>query len=222
MGAANILLDTNVLFKEGQLAQLLKLRDQGIVKLHVSSITSEKEYPNMFKAAWEGKNSQMLKDMRRAGMPKERETELMNRDRMVMDKIIMRFDVLDVSESEGDEYKHLFKDPSDAFLVAAAQKHGIKQIVSADTSAVNPQNLASLKIKWETPNELLTRFTKNFPMHMSSAFRGEKIFPPSLSGFQNELEDVRANLSQGMVFVRDHSSSGSSVKAFWRFPPNAA
>lgn len=221
MAAVKILLDTNVLFKEGQLAQLLKLRDQGVAKLHVSSITFEKEYPNMFKTAWEGKNSQMLKDMRSAGMPKEKETELMNRDRLAMDKIIMRFDILDVSESEGDKYKHMFKDPSDAFLVAAAQKHGINRIVSADTSAVDPKNLAPLKMSWETPNQFLTRLTENFPMQMSSVFRREKSFPPSLSDFENQLADARANLSQGMVFVREHSSSGGPVRSFWRMPPSA-
>lgn len=219
MPAAKVLIDTNVIYKTGQLAQLLKLRSKGLIKIYVSSETNEKEYNQNFKKSWLGINESKLRDLRRTGISQQQETRLMEEDKAKLDRVVASFEVLPVSEEDTAPYKPLFRDRSDAFLAGTAKKHGINNIVSADGSAVDPEKLRSIGILWERPDDYLSRLTEKHPGIMAKVFRGEKSFPASLRGFQNALESAREKLAEGQVFVESHARRGGVVPDHWRTHP---
>lgn len=226
MAKTQVLLDTNLLYRTGQLQVLLDLEERGVLELNISSITAYSEYKKNYEQAWRGINAKRLDEMKRIGSSVEQEKLMMQKDFEKESRVISRIKVLDVTEEEGAAFNIGVKDKSDRFLGATAQKHGIKNILSGDKKAVDKEELKKAGINFTEPGQFLAAFTYMNQPAMARIFykdiKNGRTFPPALNDFDKLLRSSIENVKAGKVFVIDHPRAGHPVEAYWRAAPVAA
>lgn len=227
MSPIPVLLDTNILYKQGQFAMLARLQKRGAIRMYMASLTLDVEIPNTMREVWIKKHQRDLDDMRRAGISVENENRAIDNGVKEMLKPLAMVGRLSVSEQEADEFRVSALDKSDAFVVACAKKYKVKAVVSGDGKAVDPELVKSNHgVFWMSCDEFLTKLTTKNPEAMSVIFNGFELrssrvgnrIPDSCSSFAGALDSAREHISRGEVFVTGSESSYRSTPDHWRAP----
>ena len=222
-----VLLDTNILFKNGQRKYFSAFRRAGLVRPYISSI-SVQEYLNGYDKVWRNKYEQKYVDN---GAPESVQNQRMEADKKRdLEYIYTNFSILETTEEEADNYSLEWSgsDTTDRFLATCAEKHGVKYIGTSDKSSIPRERLKEERgITTYSQGEFLARVTKAQPIRALKAVKSVNKRDDYSTGI-HELKDLDIQLEQSYKEIREqrgvpvqaHTRNGVTVDSFVRKPRN--